>query len=130
MIGVGCEWGRQGKMTRKPQGPKPKHVPQRTCIACRQVAGKRSLVRLVRTEQGVVVDATGKLAGRGAYLHPYQECWQAVLRGGRLEQALRTRIDEENRRALLAYVATLPVSAAADDAAATPVATNAAAPAA
>lgn len=117
-------------MTRKPQGPKPKHVPQRTCIACRQVAGKRGLVRLVRAAQGVVVDATGKLAGRGAYLHPYQECWQAALRGGRLEQALRTRLNEENRRALLAYMETLPVSAAAEDATETPVEANAAASAA
>jgi predicted RNA-binding protein YlxR (DUF448 family) len=101
-------------MAQKGRGPKPKHVPQRTCIACRQVAGKRSLLRLVRTEKGVEVDSTGKLPGRGAYLHPYQNCWQAVLRGGRLEQALRTRINEENRQMLLAYMAMLPESAATD----------------
>lgn len=101
-------------MAQKGRGGKPKHVPQRTCIACRQVAGKRALLRLVKTEQGVVVDATGKLPGRGAYLHPYQNCWQAVLRGGRLEQALRTRLSEENRQSLLAYMATLPESEAKD----------------
>jgi predicted RNA-binding protein YlxR (DUF448 family) len=101
-------------MTQKGRGTKPKHVPQRTCIACRKVAGKRSLLRLVRSEQGVEVDASGKLPGRGAYLHPYQSCWQAVLRGGRLEQALRTRMSEENRQALLAYMATLPESEEAD----------------
>lgn len=95
-------------------GPKPKHVPQRTCIACRKVAGKRALLRLVRTDQGVEVDPTGKQAGRGAYLHPYQECWRAVLRGGRIDQALRTRLSEENRQALLAYMATLPESEAQD----------------
>jgi|SRR3954463_9433159 len=105
-----------GKMAQKGQGAKPKHVPQRTCIACRQVAGKRALLRLVRTEQGVEVDASGKLPGRGAYLHPYQSCWQAVLRGGRIEQALRTRLNEENRQALLAFMATLPESEAADSA--------------
>jgi predicted RNA-binding protein YlxR (DUF448 family) len=96
-------------------GIRPKHVPQRTCIACRQVAGKRALLRLVRTEQGEVeVDPTGKKAGRGAYVHPYQECWRAVLRGGRIDQALRTRLSEENRQALLAFMATLPESAAQD----------------
>src|SRR5262245_52153963 len=99
-----------GKMAQKGKGAKPKHVPQRTCIACRQVAGKRALLRLVRTEKGVEVDATGKLPGRGAYLHPYQNCWQTVMRGGRIEQALRTRLNEENRQALLAYMATLPKS--------------------
>ena len=101
-------------MAQKNRGIKPKHVPQRTCIACRKVAGKRSLLRLVRTESGVEVDATGKLAGRGAYLHPYQNCWQAVMRGGRIEQALRTRLSEENRQALLDFMATLPESEDAD----------------
>ncbi|GIV76015.1 YlxR family protein [Litorilinea aerophila] len=105
------------KTVRKTQGNRPKHVPQRTCIACRQVAGKRALVRLVRTEQGVEVDPTGKRSGRGAYLHPYQECWQAALRSNRLEQALRTRISEANRQQLAAYMATLPLNAAADQAA-------------
>jgi predicted RNA-binding protein YlxR (DUF448 family) len=103
-----------GSMAQKARGAKPKHVPQRTCIACRQVAGKRALLRLVRTENGVTVDPTGKLPGRGAYLHPYQNCWQAVLRGGRLEQALRTRMNEENRKSLLEFMATLPESEAAD----------------
>ena len=101
-------------MAQKGRGIKPKHVPQRTCIACRKVAGKRSLLRLVRTETGVEIDTTGKLPGRGAYLHPYQVCWQAVLRGGRIEQALRTKLNEENRQALLAYMATLPESEADD----------------
>ncbi len=96
-------------MARAPKGPKPKHVPQRTCIACRGVAGKRSLLRLVRTPDGVVVDPTGKLPGRGAYLHPDRRCWQAVLRGNRLEQALRTNLSDANRQALLAFMATLPV---------------------
>jgi predicted RNA-binding protein YlxR (DUF448 family) len=105
----------RGKMAQKGHGAKPKHVPQRTCIACRKVAGKRNLLRLVRTEQGVVVDPSGKLAGRGAYLHPYQDCWQAVLRGGRIEQALRTRLNDENRQVLLAFMATLPESEAADE---------------
>jgi uncharacterized protein len=99
-------------MAAKTRGPKPKHVPQRTCIACREVGGKRTLVRVVRTEEGVVVDPTGKRAGRGAYLHPYQDCWQAVLRGGRLEQALRTHLSDEEREALAAFMATLPRTAA------------------
>ena len=101
-------------MAQKGRGAKPKHVPQRTCIACRQIAGKRALLRLVRTEEGVVIDPSGKLPGRGAYLHPYQTCWQAVLRGGRIEQALRIRLNEENRQALLAFMATLPESEATD----------------
>ncbi|HUW09157.1 MAG TPA: YlxR family protein, partial [Anaerolineae bacterium] len=51
-----------------------KRIPQRTCVACRQVQGKRALVRIVRLAGGdVQVDPTGKLAGRGAYLCSNQE---------------------------------------------------------
>ena len=61
-------------MAHKNRGARRKHVPLRTCVACRQVAGKRELIRLVRTEKGVEVDKTGKKAGRGAYLHQRQAC--------------------------------------------------------
>lgn len=97
-------------MARQLQSRRTKHVPQRTCIACRQVAGKRTFVRVVRTDQGVEVDLTGKKAGRGAYLHPTQRCWQAVLAGNRLAQALRTTISPEDKARLLAFMATLPAS--------------------
>lgn len=90
------------------QPPRPRHVPQRTCVACRQVEGKRALVRLVRTEAGVVVDPSGKMAGRGMYLHANRRCWQAALKGGRIEQALRTKLSAENRQALAEFMQTLP----------------------
>ena len=105
----------QNKQQAQRQGTKPKHVPQRTCIACRQVAGKRSLMRIVRTEQGVEVDATGKKAGRGAYLHPNRQCWQAILTGNRLGQALRTTLTADNRRTLQTFAATLPAREEVDD---------------
>jgi predicted RNA-binding protein YlxR (DUF448 family) len=94
-------------MGRKPSN-RPKHVPQRTCIACRRVAGKRALLRIVRTPQGVEIDLTGKKAGRGAYLHPNQRCWQAVLSGNRLGQALRTTLTPAEKAALVEYMSTLP----------------------
>src|SRR5688572_21393040 len=50
----------------KAKGQRPKHVPQRTCVACREIDAKRGLIRLVRTPEGTVdVDPTGKRAGRG-----------------------------------------------------------------
>lgn len=95
-------------MSKQPPGPRPKHVPQRTCIACRQVAGKRALVRVVRTSAGVEVDPTGKRAGRGAYVHATRRCWEQVLKGNRLEQALRTKLQAEDRVRLHEYVQSLP----------------------
>lgn len=87
-----------------------KHIPQRTCISCRQVQGKRQLVRVVRGAAGQVrVDPTGKQPGRGAYVHASHGCWQLALAGGRLAHALKVpQIGEADRAELQAFVAALP----------------------
>jgi predicted RNA-binding protein YlxR (DUF448 family) len=80
------------------------HVPQRTCVGCRQVRPKREMIRVVHTpDAGVQVDPTGKRAGRGAYLCPRRECWETALARGRLEQALRTRLTPQEREELTAF---------------------------
>ena len=84
-----------------------KHVPQRTCVGCRQVLAKRALVRIVRSAEGVHVDPTGKAAGRGAYLHDQRACWQAGLRGP-LTRALKTELSAEDRGRLESYMVRLP----------------------
>lgn len=69
---------------------RPRHVPQRTCVACRQGRAKRELVRIVRGVDGSVqVDPTGKKSGRGAYLCNQPECWAAGLTRGVLARALK-----------------------------------------
>lgn len=93
-------------MAKKPQ-KKVKHVPQRTCVGCREVLPKRTLIRVVRTADGVRVDATGKLAGRGAYLHNLRACWERGLKGA-LASALKTEISAGDRQVLMEYLATLP----------------------
>jgi predicted RNA-binding protein YlxR (DUF448 family) len=76
-------------MKAKTKGPRPKHVPQRTCVACRQVNAKRGLTRIVRTPLGTVeIDETGKKAGRGAYLCRTRDCWDNALKKKSLEYAL------------------------------------------
>jgi predicted RNA-binding protein YlxR (DUF448 family) len=88
------------------------HVPQRTCVGCRQVRPKREMIRVVRTpDGGVQVDTTGKRAGRGAYLCPQQTCWEAALAGGRLSHALKTHLTPSERETLLAFSDTYPDSA-------------------
>jgi len=84
-----------------------KHVPQRTCVGCRETLAKRSLIRVVRTEQGVRVDPTGKAAGRGAYLHDRRTCWERGIRGA-LAHALKTELTDQDRENLLAFMASLP----------------------
>ncbi len=89
--------------------PKPKHVPQRTCVGCREVLPKRKLIRLVKTEEGVRIDLSGKLPGRGAYLHDQKSCWKRGLKGT-LANALRTTIPEQDLAVLIAYMEGLPES--------------------
>ena len=83
---------------------KVKKPPQRTCVGCGTVRGKREMVRVVRTPEGsVVADPTGKQAGRGAYLCAQEECWKLGLAKGRLERSLKTKITNEDADALRAY---------------------------
>jgi uncharacterized protein len=78
------------KAKSKAKGPRPKHVPQRTCIACRRTDAKRGLMRLVRDVEGrVTLDPTGKRTGRGAYLCHDPACWDQALKRNGLARALR-----------------------------------------
>ena len=78
-----------------------RHVPIRTCTGCRQERPKREMMRVVRTPEGnVVVDPTGKRAGRGAYLCPSQDCWNRALQRGSLAHTLKTEISAEDRAEL------------------------------
>jgi hypothetical protein len=89
--------------------PRARHVPQRTCIGCREEAGKRALVRLVRTpEAHVAVDLTGRAKGRGAYLHASRPCWEKALRGATIRYALKLTPAHEDLEALRAFAMALP----------------------
>lgn len=86
--------------------PKPKHVPQRTCVGCREVNPKRTLIRIVRLDDSVAVDPKGKMSGRGAYLHNQRSCWERGLKGS-LEQALKIKISDSDRETLITYMRSL-----------------------
>lgn len=68
---------------------------------------KRQLVRIVRTADGVRVDPTGKVGGRGAYLHDRRSCWQAGLEGS-LAHALKMTLTAADREHLEAFMSSLP----------------------
>src|SRR5262245_62411540 len=92
--------------TKKAKGPRPKHIPQRTCIACRRTDAKRGLMRLVRDAEGhVALDPTGKRTGRGAYLCHDPACWEQALKRQGLVRALRLDALPSEDRAALEQVA-------------------------
>jgi hypothetical protein len=91
------------------QPKRPKHQPLRTCVACRQTKPKRELLRIVRTpDKHVLIDATGKKSGRGAYLCAKLSCWEKAIKSKRLEQEFEIDISAEDRVVLNEYIATLP----------------------
>ena len=63
---------------------------------------------MIRSGDIVEIDPKGKKSGRGAYLCSIRECWEAGLKGNRLEHALRTKLTMENRQALVEYGSSLP----------------------
>ena len=85
-----------------------KHVPQRSCIACRETRDKKELIRLVCDASVVEVDINKRRVGRGAYLCPIHECWEVGLKKNRIEHALRTKLTLENRQMLIEYGESLP----------------------
>ena len=76
-------------------------------MGCREVLLKRKLIRLVRTADGVRVDPTGKLAGRGAYLHDHRECWERALKGA-LGHALKITLSVDDCTTIEEFMTTLP----------------------
>jgi predicted RNA-binding protein YlxR (DUF448 family) len=71
------------------------------------VLPKRALLRLVRQPEGVHVDLTGKLAGRGAYLHNVRTCWEKGLKGP-LANALKVDLTPDDLDRLHRFMQTLP----------------------
>ena len=78
-------------------------APMRTCVACRTERPKRELVRVVRRPDGsVALDASGRSAGRGAYLCADGACWSAALKKHSLERALEASLPPDLRAQLAA----------------------------
>ena len=93
-------------MARKAQ-KRIKHVPQRTCIGCRSILSKRELIRIVRTPEGILIDPTGKVEGRGAYLHNMKSCWEQAVKGS-ISKALRVELTPSDKTRLAEFIQTLP----------------------
>ena len=77
-------------------GVKPKKIPTRMCVGCREMKEKRELLRVVHTPDGTVfLDRTGKANGRGAYVCKRAQCLQKAVKTRQLERALSCPISQE-----------------------------------
>ncbi len=74
------------------------YIPLRTCLACGLKTRKDYLIRLVKGRSAeVVLDPTGKLPGRGAYLCHKEDCKEIGLKKNKLDRHLKARISQENK---------------------------------
>lgn len=86
-------------------GPKRRHVPLRSCVACSSKTAKRELLRIVAKPDGeIAFDTGGKLSGRGAYLCSTCASNSDNVRRGRLEHTLRTAIADAQWREVVAQI--------------------------
>lgn len=73
-----------------------KKIPMRQCVGCREMKPKRQLIRVIKTpENEILVDATGRKNGRGAYLCPNRECLDRAVKSKGLERSLKTAVPRE-----------------------------------
>ena len=75
---------------------KPRKIPMRMCVGCREMKPKATLLRVVKPQEGEVhIDRVGKAPGRGAYVCNSIECLKKAQKTRALERALEAKIGEE-----------------------------------
>jgi len=75
---------------------KPRKIPQRQCLGCREMKNKKDLIRVVRSPEGEIsLDFKGKKPGRGAYVCPDPACLRKVEKSRALARAFGVPIPAE-----------------------------------
>ena len=67
-----------------------KKIPLRQCIGCGEMKNKREMIRILKTAEGeIVLDATGRKNGRGAYLCPSMDCFLKAKKSRGLDRSFK-----------------------------------------
>lgn len=73
-----------------------KKIPQRQCTGCGEMKNKKEMIRVLKTSEGeILIDATGKKNGRGAYLCASMECLVKAHKNKGLERSLKVSIPDQ-----------------------------------
>ena len=82
-----------------------KKVPLRKCVVTGEMLPKKSMIRVVRSKEGVVsVDPTGKMSGRGAYVSKSEEVIEMARKKNSLDRQLEVKIPDEIYEELLKLI--------------------------
>lgn len=72
-----------------------KKIPMRQCVGCGEMKAKKELIRIIKTEEEVLLDTTGRKNGRGAYICANPECLKKARKSKGLERSLKASIPDE-----------------------------------
>ena len=73
-----------------------KKIPMRVCIGCGVSKSKKEFMRVLKTpEDEFMLDATGKMNGRGAYLCKNAECLKKAIKSKGLDRSFKMTIPKE-----------------------------------
>ena len=67
----------------------------RMCVVCRQMKNKKDLIRVVKTNNSILIDNSGKIDGRGAYVCKCKACLEKLEKTKALNRAFKMPIDEK-----------------------------------
>ena len=71
-------------------------IPTRRCTGCGEHFPKNTLIRVLRTPDGqILLDLSGKMSGRGAYICKSASCLKKARKGKRIEHSLECSISDE-----------------------------------
>lgn len=71
-------------------------IPMRQCVGCGEMKTKKEMIRVLKTnEDEIVIDATGKKNGRGAYICPSLECLELSIKNKGIERSLKVTIPKD-----------------------------------
>lgn len=78
-----------------------KKIPMRQCIGCNEMKPKKDMIRILKVSgtdainDEIILDATGRKNGRGAYICPSGECLKKAIKGKGLERSFKQPIPKE-----------------------------------
>ena len=72
-----------------------KKIPLRQCVGCGEMKGKKDMMRVLKTDEGICLDATGKKNGRGAYVCKNSDCLKLARKNKGLERSFKMSIPQE-----------------------------------
>ena len=73
-----------------------KKIPMRKCVGCQEMKNKKEILRILKTsDEGIVLDATGRKNGRGAYICRSKECLKKAIANKGIERSLKEPIPQE-----------------------------------